>query len=112
MLRLFKKDKSPFPNKTSTTEENKTPTIEEINTAILMGFPPTLVLHLLLQGNPVPDVNGQDAIGLSPIHMAFLIPQGLYRHSPLSVVLVLVSAGASCMRESHTSIPAQAGRCP
>ncbi len=78
--RLFKKDKSPSPNKTPTTEENKTPTIEEINTAILAGCSPTQVRELLPQGNPVPDVNGQDAIGLSPIHMAFVIPQGLYRH--------------------------------
>jgi hypothetical protein len=73
----------------------KTPTIEEINTAILMGATPKQVQNLLLQGDPPANVSDKDKLGLAPIHMACLIPEGLYPHTPLSVFEVLVAAGAS-----------------
>lgn len=72
-----------------------TPSIQGINTAISQGGSPEQIQALLLQGDPPPDINEMDSIGLAPIYIASLIPEGLYRHTPVSVYDVLVAAGAS-----------------
>ena len=73
----------------------RTPTIEGINTAIVMGASPKQVQGLLLRGDPPPNIHEKDKFSISPIHMACLIPEGVYSHSPLSVFEVVVAAGAS-----------------
>lgn len=92
--------------------EFMTPTIEDVNTAILMGASADEVQKLLLRGDPPLRANQTDKIGLSPIHIACLIPEGLYEHTPLSVVKMLLAAGASVQAEAGLSVSIQDKKIP
>jgi hypothetical protein len=91
-------------------QSNETPSIKDINTAILMGANPEEIRAMLLRGDSYPDVNGEDEVGLSPIHMACLVPSGLYSHSPASTVDVLVASGARTEKTARIRMDARDDR--